>query len=352
MITPGVRIKPPPLVLIAVGTFVFLLGCIWPAIMFDDFQNEREASSWPTTSATVVSLDIEIYEYQCGDSENRKTCREYIANYHLQYTINGTIFDVNESEEVSHFESRVWEVDYPVDSTRDIAYNPENPRNIDVDPQHYTPFIGPLVQFIGTSLLTVLLILGGIKGLVTTLDEHEESIKLEKGMLPQSSKEITFSSIKTVWGVRTYQHPTVEALAQKLTLFSCTEQQIDEFFTACQTTGGKGDALEDGIDLGWLNQVNTMAEQHSSIEKFNLVQKANIARVIFLGISLLFLPIALVFALPVWLTYHALPWYGWIPVWGVLTPIGLVFITRQIIRELKTRTDQGLGALLMDFLDK
>lgn len=352
MITPGVRIKPPPLVLIAVGTFVFLLGCIWPAIMFDDFQNEREASSWPTTNATVVSLDIEIYEYQCGDSENRKTCREYIANYHLQYTINGTIFDVNESEEVSHFESRVWEVDYPVDSTRDIAYDPENQRNIDVDPQHYTPFIGPLVQFIGTSLLTVLFILGGIKGLVTTLDEHEESMKQEKGMLPQSSKEITFAYVKTVWGVRTYQHPTVEALAQKLTAFSCTEQQIDAFFTACQTTGGKGDALEDGIDLGWLNQVNTMAEQHSSIEKFNLVQKANIARVIFLGISILFLPIALVFALPVWLTYHALPWYGWIPVWGVLTPIGLVFITRQIIRELKTRTDQGLGALLMDFLDK
>ena len=351
VLTPGVRIQPPPLALIVAGTLVFLLGCIWPAIMFDDFQNERDASSWPTTNATVVEMDIDIYEYQCGDSQNQDTCREYIVEYHLQYTIDGEIFDVDESEKVSHFESRVWEVDYPVNSTRDIAYNPENPSEIDVDPQHYTPFIGPLVQFVGTSLLAVLFIIGAIKGLVTTLDEHEESIKQEKGMLPQSSEEITFAYVKTVWGVRTYQHPTVEALAQKLTSFSCTEQQIDAFFKACQTTEKDGAAYKNTLNLEWLNEVNTMAEQHSSIEKYNLVQKANTARVVFLGISILFLPIALIFALPIWLTYHALPWYGWIPVWGTLTPIGLIFITRQIVRELKTRTDQGLGALLMDFLD-
>lgn len=117
VLTPDVRLQPPPLALIVVGTLVFLLGCIWPAIMFDDFQNERDASSWPTTNATVVEMDIEIYEYQCGDSQNQDTCREYIVEYHLQYTINGTIFDVEESEKVSHFESRVWEVDYPVNST-------------------------------------------------------------------------------------------------------------------------------------------------------------------------------------------------------------------------------------------
>ena len=101
VLTPGVRLQPPPLALIVVGTLVFLLGCIWPAIMFDDFQNERDASSWPTTNATVVEMDIEIYEYQCGDSQNPGTCLEYIVEYHLQYTINGTIFDVEESEKVS-----------------------------------------------------------------------------------------------------------------------------------------------------------------------------------------------------------------------------------------------------------
>lgn len=351
VLTPGVRIQPPPLALIAVGALVFLLGCIWPAIMFDDFQHEREASSWPTVDATVVSMDIDVYEYQCGDSQSQETCREYIANYQLQYTIDETIFDVEQSEEVSHFESRVWEVDYPVNSTREIAYNPKNIEEIDVDPQNYIPFLAPIIQFVGTSLLAGLFILGEIKGLVTTLDEREETKKQEKGMLPQSSEEITFTYAKTVWGVRTYQHPTVEALAQKLTSFSCTEQQIDTFFIACQTTKKDGVAYESTLDLEWLNEVNTMAEQHTSIEKFNLIQKANIARVILLGTSVLFLPIALIFALPVWLTYHALPWYGWIPVWGTLTPIGLVFITRQIVRELQTRTDQGLGALLMDLLE-
>jgi len=350
-VTLGEQKQVPPAVLFIIGTVVFLLGCIWPAFMLDDFQNELEASSWPTTDATVVALDISIYEYQCGDSNNRDTCREYNVNYHLRFTINGTMFNVQESEEVSHFESRVWEVDYPVNSTREIAYNPENPEHFDANPQHYTPFIAPLMVFIASSLLSIMFIVGGIKGLFKTSDAHQISSVLEKGMLPQSNESITFTHAKGAWGLRIYDHPTIEALAQKLLSFSCTYEQIDTFFTACQATGGNSATSEDRIDLDWLNEVNQMVEQHNSIQKYNWTQKAKIARIILLLISAIFAPIALIFVLPVWLTYYALPWYGWIPVWGTLTPLGLVVITIKLVGELEQRIDQGLAATLMDSIN-
>lgn len=347
----GEIIRPPPLAFFVAAIFVFLLGCIWPVFMVDDFQNELEASSWPTTDATVVSLEVYIYEYQCGDSQSSETCREYFVNYHLRYMINGTIFNVEESEEVSHFESRVWEVDYPVNSTREIAYNPENPEHFDANPEHYTPFIAPLIVLIASSLLSILLIIGGVKSLFKTSSAHQTSSGLEKGMLPQSNDNITFTYAKGAWGVRTYHHPTVEALAQKLLSFSCTYEQIDTFFTACQATEENSLASEDGIDLEWLNKVNQMVEQHNSIKKYNWIQKAKIARIFLLLTSAIFAPIALIFVLPVWLTYYALPWYGWIPVWGVLTPLGLVFANRKLISKLEKRTDQGLAPMLMEFLD-
>ena len=348
----GVEIKPPPVAFFVIGMIVFLLGSIWPVLMIDDFQNELEASSWPTTDATVVALEVSIYEYQCGDGQSSDTCQEYQVYYHLRYTINGTIFNVQEeSEEVSHFESRVWEVDYPVNSTREIAYNPENPEEIDANPEHYTPFIPPLMVLIVSSLLSIMFIIGGIKSLFKNSSEHQVPGVLEKGMLPQSNENITFTYAKGAWGVRIYDHPTVEALAQKLLSFSCTYEQIDIFFTACQATGGDSTTFEDGIDLEWLNEVNQMVELHNSIKKYNWIQKANIGRIILLLISAIFAPIALIFVLPVWLTYYALPWYGWIPVWGTLTPLGLVFITRKLISEFGKRIDQGLAATLMEFLN-
>lgn len=346
----GEIIRPPPLAFFVFGFIVFLLGCIWPVFMVDDFQNELEASSWPTTDATVVSLDVYIYEYQCGDSQNPDTCREYLVDYHLRYMINGTIFNVEESEEVSHFESRVWEVDYPVNSTREIAYNPENPEHFDVNPEHYTPFIPPLMVLIASSLLSLLFIIGGVKSLFKTSSAHQTSSGLEKGMLPQSNENITFTYAKGAWGVRIYDHPTVEALAQKLLSFSCTYEQIDTFFTASQATEENGSTYEDRIDLDWLNEVNQIVEQHNSIQKYNWIQKAKIARIILLLISAIFAPIALIFVLPVWLTYYALPWYGWILVWGTLTPLGLVFASRKLISEFEQRIDQGLAATLMEFL--
>jgi len=349
-ITLNGEINPPPLAFFVFGFIVFLLGCIWPVFMVDDFQNELEASSWPTTDATVVALDVYIYEYQCGDSQSSDTCREYLVNYHLRYMINGTIFNVEESEEVSHFDSRVWEVDYPVNSTREIAYNPENPEHFDVNPEHYTPFIAPLIVLIASSLLSILFIIGGVKSLFNS-DRHQISSDQEKGMLPQSNENITFTYAKGAWGVRIYDHPTVEALAQKLLSFSCTYEQIDTFFTACQATEGNNATFDDRIDLEWFNEVNQMVEQHNSIAKYNWIQKANIARIILLLISVIFAPIALIFVLPVWLTYYALPWYGWIPVWGVLTPLGLVVITRKLVAEFAYKIDQGLAATLMDFLN-
>lgn len=349
-ITLNGEINPPPLAFFVFGFIVFLLGCIWPVFMVDDFQNELEASSWPTTDATVVALDVYIYEYPCGDSQSPDICREYLVNYHLRYMINGTIFNVEESEEVSHFDSRVWEVDYPVNSTREIAYNPENPEHFDVNPEHYTPFIAPLIVLIASSLLSILFIIGGVKSLFKNSGAHQTSSGLEKGMLPQSNDNITFTYAKGAWGVRIYDHPTVEALAQKLLSFSCTYEQIDTFFTACQATEGNNATFDDRIDLEWLNEVNQMVEQHNSIAKYNWIQKANIARIILLLISAIFAPIALIFVLPVWLTYYALPWYGWIPVWGVLTPLGLVVITRKLVAEFAYRIDQGLAATLMEFL--
>ena len=68
-------------------------------------------------------------------------------------------------------------------------------------------------------------------------------------------------------------------------------------------------------------------------------------------ISAIFAPIALIFVFPVWLTYYALPWYGWIPVWGTLTPLGLVFASIKLISELEKKIDQGLAATLMEFLN-
>ena len=123
------------------------------------------------------------------------------------------------------------------------------------------------------------------------------------------------------------------------------------FFTASQATEESSFASDDRIDLEWLNEVNQMVEQHNWIQKYNWIQKAKTARIILLLISAIFAPFALIFTLPVWLTYYALPWYGWIPIWGTLTPLGLVFASRKLISEFGKKIDQGLAATLMEFLD-
>ena len=197
----------------------------------------------------------------------------------------------------------------------------------------------------------MLLIIGGVKSLFKTSDADQSSSDLEKGMLPQSSENITFTYSKGAWGVRIYDHPTIEALAQKLLSFSCTYKQIDTFFTACQATKGNDPTFEGRIDLEWLNVVNQIVEQHNSIAKYNWIQKAKIAQIILLLIAAIFTPIALIFVLPVWLTYYALPWYGWIPVWGVLSPLGLFIISKKIVGEFEQRIDQGLAATLMEYLN-
>ena len=341
-----------PLRLFIVGIIVLLLGCIWPAFALGDFQDERDASSWERTDATVIALTIDVYEYECGDAESSSTCEQYTVNYHLRFIVNGTEINVLDSRDISYFDSRVWEVDYPEDSVREIAYNSENPSEIDVDPGNYAPFIGPIVVFGACSLLALLFISGAIKGLLKSGNEVVRTEEEDSTALPQSTDEISFVYSKNVWGVQTYQHPTVDALAKKLASFSCTDKQITAFFQACQKRRQSISRYEEKINLEWLNDINEMVEKHSSINKFNFSEKVKIARVAFIGLSVFFGVLSAIFVLPVFLHYHALPWYAWVPVWLAVAPIGLLLLSIKIVIEFEKFADQGLAELLMKYLER
>ena len=350
-VTLGGKQSSHPAGLLIAGMILFSLGCIWPAVVWDDFQLERDAAAWEITNATVINLKLGSYEYDCSSEDTTSTCTQYTISYQLRFEVNNTIYNIRDSDEISYFESQVWKIDHPVNSTMDIAYNSDNPNEIDVDPGNYLPFLPPLLVFMSTSVLAALFVLGAIKGAFSSSNGVKELTQEEKEKLPQSSDEITFAYTKTVWGVREYQHPTVEALEKKLESYSCTEKQIDAFFNACKEKEEQASSFEERIDLEWLNGVNEMVEQHSSINKFNLPQKVRMARVFLIMVSVVFGVVTLLFALPLWLTYSALPWYAWIPIWGTISPIGLILLSFKIISEFEKFADQGLFDLLIQFVE-
>lgn len=334
----------PPLMFVF-GTIVLILGSIWPAMVWNDFEAEQDSVTWPMTNATVVQMQISMRSYSCGDSQSPQICEEYTLNYNIEYFVDGQLYSVEETKDVSYFQSRVWKVDHKEGSEIDVAYDPTNPEIHDTDPGNYAPFIPPLFIFGFSVIIALAFYAGGLKLFVKSKQGQGMSAS-DRKKLPQSSDEVTFDSSNAAWGEKKYLHPTVQALAEKMKLFSCTRNQIDTFFSACEER--KEDPSNNEVfDLNWLNGINDKIEQHNSVAKYDIIGKIKIGRIILSIISGLFIIPCLLVILPLWMKYNALPWYGWGLLWCTVSPIMLITASSRIMKELEKFADQGLAEVLI-----
>lgn len=340
--------QSPPGALIVVGIVVFLLGCIWPFIVLGDFTDELEAQSWETIDARVIELEIEEENYECGDTESSSTCTDYYVNYLLRYVIDEQAYSASGYEKVSHFESRVWEVDYPKNSTIEIAYDPEDPNNIDIDQGNFAPFIPPAFVALFCTLIAALFVIGGVRGILNPTEPVNPD---EKSDIPYSDEPVHFESAKNIWSELHFAHPSVEALAKKMKLYSCTDAQIDEFFTICKKQNqDKNNPTP--LDRDWLVEIEEMVESHDSEESQDLAGQMTKAGIVVAGIGVVLLVLSFIIVLPLFRTYGALPWYGWALSIGALGSIGICFALAKIVSEMKKFADQGLGELLLEFANE
>ena len=341
--------QSPPGTLIVVGIVVFVLGCIWPVIVLGDFTDELEVQSWDTVDATVLELEIEEQKYECGDSESgSSTCTDYYANYMLRYVVDGITYSHSDQVKVSYFESRVWEVDYPKDSTREIAYDSEDPNNIDIDPGNFAPFIPPALVCLFSTFLASLFFIGAFREIVNPREPVNPD---EKSDIPYSDEPLHFASAKNVWGELHFAHPSVEALAKKMKFYSCTDAQIEEFFDICKKQNqDKNNSTP--LDRDLLIEIEEIVEKHDSEASRDLVGLLKKGRIVGAGIGVVLLVLTLIVALPLFSKYGALPWYGWVLAVGTLGSIGLSFGLTKMAQETAKFTDQGLGEILVEFANE
>lgn len=337
-----------PGALLVAGIVVFLLGCIWPFIVLGDFTDELEAQSWETVDARVVQLEIETQEYECGDAESSSTCTDYYVNYLLRYVVDEQTYSASGYEKVSHFESRVWEVDYPKNSTREIAYDSEDPNNIDTDQGNFAPFIPPVFVALFSTLIAGLFVIGGVKEILNPTQPVNPD---EKSDIPYSDEPVHFESAKNVWGELHFAHPSVEALARKMKLYSCTDAQIDEFFTICKKQNqDKNNPTP--LDRDWLVEIEEIVENHDSEASQDLAGHLKKGGIVVAGIGVVLLVLSLIIVVPLFRTYGALPWYGWALSLGSLSSIGICIALAKIVTEMKKFADQGLGEMLVEFANE
>lgn len=333
-----------PRALIGVGIAVFLLGCVWPAIVYGDFTDEVDSRNWDTVDATVNYMDIDSYEYECGDDESSSTCTQYEVTYTLQFEVRNMTYFVTDTEDVSYFESRVWEVDYPTNSIRNIAYESSNPENIDYDPGNFAPFILPALVGLFATTIAALFIIGGIRLAIAPKDDSDE----DDSSIPMTDEEIHFSVKKSLWGEQHFAHPSVEALAMKMKSFSCSDKQIQTFFENCRQQQ-KDSAYPVDFSNNWLREVEVIMDQHDSHTKYDVVGKIKLAQFGFAVLGAVMFVLAMIVNLPMFMKYDALDWYGWVLVWATLAPIGLIFVANAISKEMSKFVDQGLGEILIEF---
>jgi len=338
-----------PRALVVVGVVLFLLGCIWPVIALGDFTDELEAQSWNTVDARVVNLEIEEYRYECGDSESgSSTCTDYYAIYMLQYVVDGITYSHSDEVKVSHFESRVWEVDYPKNSTREIAYDSEDPNNIDIDQGNFAPFIPPVLVFLFCTFLACLFFIGALREIINPREPVNPD---EKSDIPYSDEPLNFASTKNIWGELHFAHPSVEALARKMKSYSCTDAQIDEFFLICKKQHNDQDNQKP-LSRDWLVEIEEIVENHDSQESKDLAGNFLKGRIVVAGLGIVLLLLSLAIVLPIVLKYGALPWYGWVLALGTLMSIGLSIILTKMAQEMAKYSDQGLGEMLIKFANE
>ena len=338
-----------PKALVIIGVVLFLLGCIWPVIVLGDFTDELEAQSWDTVDATVVQLEIEEYTYECGDSESgSSTCTDYYANYMLQYVVDGITYSHSDEVKVSHFESRVWEVDYPKNSIREIAYDSEDPNNIDIDQGNFAPFIPPVLVFLFSTFLASLCFIGAFRAI---FNPREPVNPDEESDIPYSDEPLHFASAKNVWGELHFAHPSVEALARKMKSYSCTDAQIDEFFSMCKKQQNDPNNPKP-LSRNWLVKIEEVVENHESMKKSDLTGNILKGRIVIAGLGVVLLLLSLVVAVPIMIKYGALPWYGWALAAGTLGSIGLTLALTKMAHEMAKFADQGLGEMLVKFADE
>ena len=345
----GSQNQSSPKALVIIGVVLFLLGCIWPVIALGDFTDELEAQSWNTVDATVLELEIEKHRYECGDSESgSSTCTDYYANYMLRYVVDGITYTHSDEVKVTYFESRVWEVDYPKDSTREIAYDSEDPNNIDIDQGNFAPFIPPVLVCLFCTFLASLCFIGAFREI---FNPREPVNPDEKSDIPYSDEPLHFTSAKNVWGELHFAHPSVEALARKMKSYSCTDAQIDEFFLICKKQN-QDKSNSTPLDRDWLIEIEEIVETHDSEASRDLVGLLKKGRIVGAGIGVVLLVLTLIVALPLFTKYGALPWYGWVLAVGTLGSIGLSIGLTKMAQEIAKFTDQGLGEILVEFANE
>ena len=261
------REQSSPGAFIGVGIFVLILGCVWPTIVFDDFTDEVESRSWDTVDASVNYMDIDSYEYECGDDETSSTCTQYQVNYTFQFEVDDTTYYVTDTEDVSYFDSPSMGGRLSSQFNSNNRLRQRKPENIDYNPGDFAPFIPPILVFLFTSLIGGLFIVGGIRLVIQPKDKSKE--QETKGSL--FDQNINFD-IKKVFREVHYAHPAVEALAMKMKSFSCTDEQIKSFFEKCKSQHEQPNHSRK-FGRGWCEEVEAIMDQHNSHVKYDFVGK-------------------------------------------------------------------------------
>ncbi|MEZ8032884.1 MAG: hypothetical protein QMC44_04435 [Candidatus Poseidoniaceae archaeon] len=333
---------------IGFAVFIFLAGCIWPLMVHGDFLDEADAHSWDTVDATVVYLQI-IYDI-CDDGIDGGgdgTCGEYIASYRLEFSVNNESFTVSERETVSHYTSRVWEVDYPLNSTREIAYDDAEPSNIDIDQGNYVRFIPPILVALLCTLFAALLAYASI---MMAFGTQPKPSKKKESDIPLFDEPIHFISTKSVWGELHFTHPSVEALAKKMKSFACTAAEIAEFFSKCETL--QEDSKNNiAFDREWILKYEQFTEEYDSELRIFANQNRKIRRVL-VSISAFMLLVTLLLGVPMFTKYGALAWYGWVLILSTLASFGFTFLFSSITGIVDETIEQGLSAAMIEILEE
>lgn len=338
-----------PASLIFAGIVILVLGSIWPLIESGDILDEIEAQSWETVDATVAYLEIDTYEYQCGDAESGdQTCTSYEVTYDLRYTVDGETYRLYDTEEVSYFQSRVWEVDYPTNSTREIAYDSQDPNNVDIDPGQFAEYLPALLVGLGCTLLASLFFIGAIKGILNPTQPVNPE---EKSDIPYSDLPVHFETKKNVWGEIHYGHPSVEAVAQKMKLYACTDAQIRECFATCKTQSEQANNIVQ-FDRELLEVMEEVIEDHASEASNDFVGAAKKGAIGTAAMAIILLVVSLVVVIPLFQTYGAMPWYGWVLSLSTLGFSGLAILLGRMTFEISKFLDQGLGEVVLEIVNE
>lgn len=119
-------------VIAGVAAVLILIGGVFAAIAYDNYQDGEATKAWPSTSGEVLSANVEEKERRERDSDGRSRTRyTYTPRVTYAYTIQGVDYTGHRirADDSGGDRDKAFDTinDFPVGSTVDVYYDPSNP---------------------------------------------------------------------------------------------------------------------------------------------------------------------------------------------------------------------------------